>query len=128
MQELIKQLQDLLKALIKIRPSEFFWNHLKHDIKQFREVTHRGVDDSALIVHLVLHKIMQLAPKEGITTYHKAVVPCPVTQQSHYPSVEESHPGILHTMDDRDRWERRFEALYINPVIQEVTSTLSKVQ
>ena len=61
----MKELQDLLRTRIKFKPSEFFWNHLKHDIEQFRQVTQRSVDDAALIVHLVLHQIMQLAPKEG---------------------------------------------------------------
>ena len=122
----MKELQDLPRTRIKIKPAEFFWSHLKRDIEQFCEVTQRSIDDSALIVHLVLQQIMQLVPKEGTSIlFSYSTLSCYSTVMLPF-RAEESHPGILNTMDDRTRWERRFEALYISPVIQEVTSRLSK--
>ena len=37
---------------------EFFWMHLKKDIEQLSFVTGKGMEESSLIVHLVLCKIL----------------------------------------------------------------------
>lgn len=56
--ELVKPRQN-----VNILP-EFFWMHLKKDIEQLSQVTGKGLEDSAIIVHLVLHGILT---KESLT-------------------------------------------------------------
>ncbi len=52
-----------LAALVKppVNPNnlpEFFWMHLRKDIEQLSRVTGKGLDESAIIIHLVLHGIL----------------------------------------------------------------------
>ena len=37
---------------------EFFWMHLKRDIEQLSEVIGRGLDETAIIIHLVLYTVL----------------------------------------------------------------------
>lgn len=54
---------NALVELVKPRENvnnlpEFFWMHLKKDIEQLSQVTGRGLEDSAIIIHLVLRGIL----------------------------------------------------------------------
>lgn len=54
-----------LAALVKSNPdnlSEFFWLHLTKDIQQLSRVTGKGLDESAIIIHLVLREILLKPP------------------------------------------------------------------
>jgi len=44
--------------------SKFFWNHLKKDIENLSRAIGKGMSESALIVHTVLHDILIKPPSE----------------------------------------------------------------
>ena len=61
------ELADLVKP--HVNPNnlpEFFWMHLNKDIEQLSRVTGKSVDESAIIIHLVLRGILTKAPPTGI--------------------------------------------------------------
>ena len=50
---------------VDIRPQdlpEFFWRHLERDMELLGKATGKSVDDSAIIVHLVLKEILSRDP------------------------------------------------------------------
>lgn len=50
---------------VDIRPKdlpEFFWHHLERDMELLGAATGKSVDDSAIIVHLVLREILLRDP------------------------------------------------------------------
>ena len=56
-----------LAALVKphVNPNnlpEFFWMHLRRDIEQLSRVTGKGLDESAIMIHLVLQGILTKGP------------------------------------------------------------------
>ncbi len=56
-----------LAALVRphVKPNklpEFFWMHLRKDIEQLSRVTGKGLDEAAIIVHLVLRDILTKPP------------------------------------------------------------------
>ena len=60
------ELADLVKP--RVNPNnlpEFFWMHLNKDIEQLSRVTGKSLDESAIIIHLVLRGILTKAPPTG---------------------------------------------------------------
>ena len=59
----LTELARLVKPSIKpqLLP-EFFWMHLKKDIDHLSRVTGKGLEESAIIVHLVLRKMLTVIP------------------------------------------------------------------
>jgi hypothetical protein len=56
---------------------EFFWNHLSKDIEHLSHVTGKGVEDAAIIVHLVLSQILtNITPDCKLTISHTMNTPC----------------------------------------------------
>ena len=56
-----------LAALVapRVNPNslpEFFWRHLQKDVAHLSRVTGKGLDESAIIIHLVLCNILKKAP------------------------------------------------------------------
>ncbi len=41
---------------------KFFWKHLQKDIAHLSRVTGKGLDESAIIIHLVLRNILRKSP------------------------------------------------------------------
>ena len=64
-QDMSAELAELVKPPVKhdLLP-QFFWMHLKKDIEHLSRVTGRGMEESALIIHFVLHDIL-LTPPSG---------------------------------------------------------------
>ena len=63
----LDMMADQLAALVKptVNPNnlpEFFWMHLIKDIEHLSQVTGKGLDESAIIIHLVLHQILTKEP------------------------------------------------------------------
>ena len=59
----LPELARLVKPNIKpqLLP-EFFWMHLKKDINHLSRVTGKGLEESVIIVHLVLRKMLTVTP------------------------------------------------------------------
>ena len=56
-------LTQLVKVGVHPRDlSEFFWHHLERDMELLGAATGKSVDDSAIIVHLVLREILLRDP------------------------------------------------------------------
>ena len=56
-------LAELVKGNVMPRHlPEFFWRHLERDIESLRRITNRGLDECAMIVHLVLERILSVNP------------------------------------------------------------------
>ena len=54
---------QLVKVDIRARDlPEFFWHHLERDMELLGKATGKSVDDSAIIVHLVLREILLRDP------------------------------------------------------------------
>ena len=56
-----------LTQLVKVgvRPQElpeFFWHHLERDVELLGRATGKSVDESAIVVHLVLREILLRVP------------------------------------------------------------------
>ena len=41
---------------------EFYWRHLERDVQDLSEITSRGIDECAMIIHLVLGDILSKSP------------------------------------------------------------------
>ena len=59
--------QDKVPELINVVKQradlpEFFWMHLSKDIEQLSRVTGKGIEESTLIIHLVLRNIFTKLP------------------------------------------------------------------
>ena len=50
---------------------EYFWRHLERDFEQLGQITKRGADECAMIVHLVLRQILTTDPPTGMCSYHQ---------------------------------------------------------
>jgi hypothetical protein len=59
-QDKVPELANLVKQNVNL--PEFFWMHLSKDIEHLSRVTGKGMEESALIVHLVLHNIFTKLP------------------------------------------------------------------
>lgn len=56
---IIIDLAHLVKPFVKLDDlSQFFWNHLQKDIEHLSLLTGKGVEDSAIIIHLILKEIL----------------------------------------------------------------------
>ena len=56
-------LTQLVKAGVRPRDlPEFFWRHLERDVELLGRATGKSIDESAIIVHLVLREILLKAP------------------------------------------------------------------
>ena len=59
----IEALAQLVKPPVLPRDlPEFFWRHLQRDIEDLSKITSRGIDECAMIVHLVLSQILTTDP------------------------------------------------------------------
>lgn len=61
-----------LASVVKQRENlpEFFWMHINKDIEQLSRVTGKGIEESMLILHLVLHNIFVKDPPANSKTLH----------------------------------------------------------
>ena len=62
-QDMMAELAVLVKP--PVNPNnlpEFFWMHLRKDIEQLSQVTGKGLDESAISIHLVLQGILMKPP------------------------------------------------------------------
>ena len=58
-EDVVHDLAHLVKPFVNTEQlPEFFWTHLNKDIEHLSRVTGKGVEDSAIIVHLVLSEIL----------------------------------------------------------------------
>lgn len=58
-QEIVHDIAHLVKPFVHPEHlPEFFWMHLTRDIEHLSRVTGKGVEDSAIIVHLVLCEML----------------------------------------------------------------------
>ena len=73
-QDKIPELATVVKQLHAIPEylPEFFWGHLCKDIEQLSRVTGKGLEESALVVHHVLHNIFTMEPPscKDVVSYH----------------------------------------------------------
>ena len=62
-QNAMEGLIQLVKVDIRSQDlPEFFWHHLERDMELLGKATGKSVDDSAIIVHLVLKEILSRDP------------------------------------------------------------------
>lgn len=59
---------ELAAGLVKpqVNPDnlpEFFWMHLIKDVEHLSRVIGKGLDESAIIIHIVLHEILTKEPQ-----------------------------------------------------------------
>ena len=90
-------LTQLVKVAVRPRDlAEFFWRHLESDIELLGSATGKSMDESAIIVHLVLKQILSRKPptSDVVTT---------VTS--------------LATRNAREQWESIFNNNYIQPCL-----------
>jgi len=84
--------------------AEFLWRHLQRDLDVLGRALGRSVDDAALTVHLVLHRMILLNGGE----------------------TENAHNMRLVTKECRLAWETDFSSVVIAPVIRELDKNLQK--
>ena len=61
---------DELAALVKSKANisnipQFFWKHLCKDVEHLSRVIEKNMEETVIVVHLVLHGIMKRAPYKG---------------------------------------------------------------
>ncbi|XP_074628909.1 E3 ubiquitin-protein ligase rnf213-alpha-like isoform X2 [Acropora palmata] len=84
--------------------AEFLWRHLQRDLDVLGRALGRSVDDAALTVHLVLHRMISINGGE----------------------TENAHNMRLVTKESRREWETDFCSVVIAPVIKELDQNLQK--
>lgn len=63
-QDTVAELAGLVEPNVNLEHlPEFFWMHLEKDIKQLSGATGKGMEESAIIVHMVLHEIFTKTPQ-----------------------------------------------------------------
>ena len=72
---------------------EFFWMHLEKDFEHLSQVTGKSMEETTIIVHLVIKDILT---KDPPTSWF----------------------AVLDEKKDRDQWERIFNTHYIQPVLK----------
>ena len=63
------QALDAIAALVSPQPDDlpnFFWAHLEADIEMLGKDTGKGLDETIMIIHLVLRQILISKPPEGL--------------------------------------------------------------
>ena len=56
-------LAELVKPFVQPQHlPEFFWRHLQKDIEHLSQVTGKGLEEAAIIVHLILKGILTKQP------------------------------------------------------------------
>ncbi|XP_067057901.1 E3 ubiquitin-protein ligase rnf213-alpha-like isoform X3 [Acropora muricata] len=84
--------------------AEFLWRHLQRDLDVLGRALGRSVDDAALTVHLVLHRMISINGGE----------------------TENAHNIRLVTKESRRAWETDFCSVVIAPVIRQLDHNLQK--
>nr|XP_006819936.1 PREDICTED: E3 ubiquitin-protein ligase RNF213-like [Saccoglossus kowalevskii] len=79
----------------------FLWQHLQYDLHLLSRSSGKSVDDAALTVHMVLHRILKEKPLDG----------------QHF-------DGHLKTKKSRANWEDIFTRSYISPVVEDLARKL----
>lgn len=67
----LQDISQLVHPHIPCGLAEFFWRHLEKDIEQLGVATGRGMDESAMIVHLVLKEILKKEPPTNLGENHR---------------------------------------------------------
>jgi hypothetical protein len=97
-------LLDLIKS--QVRPNEmsqFFWQHLEHDVSMLSKAIGKSRDDACLVIHLILKNIT--------TTLNETLI---------------NTGANLTTKDDRMRWEESFMKACIKPVLNNLEGSLQE--
>ncbi|KAK2553290.1 E3 ubiquitin-protein ligase rnf213-alpha [Acropora cervicornis] len=109
--------------------AEFLWRHLQRDLDVLGRALGRSVDDAALTVHLVLHRMISLNGRETGITFFSIVeyIFLPVCCCSFsLLLVGNAHNIRLVTKESRLAWETDFSSVVIAPVIRELDQNLQK--
>ena len=119
---------------VDIRPQdlpEFFWHHLERDMELLGKATGKSVDDSAIIVHLVLREILLRDPLtcEDINCRDTLAVDAIyifLYLYSHPLTATVKTVNHLENRKTREEWEGIFNQNYIQPILQVAIITLVK--
>ena len=65
----VEAIAGLVTPPVTANLQEFFWTHLEKDIELLGRDTGRGLDEAAMIVHMVLRHILTKDPPIGCFTY-----------------------------------------------------------
>ena len=79
LQDMFMPVTKLMKVNFrKIPTSTFCWDHLVCDLKLLSKAVGKGIDEAAILVHLVLKNILASSPpgKLSITQYISAYISC----------------------------------------------------
>ena len=97
--------------------------HLSKDIEHLSRVTGKGIEESALIVHLVLHRIFTIEPppnceRRVVLSYSHMHL---YTLLVNYAADARS----LSTKEGRRAWEDAFNVHYIRPILEHLDQMLT---
>ena len=108
---------------------EFFWMHLEKDIKCLMQCTGKGVDECAIVIHLVLKQIMhRLRFGSGkdckyfricLKIYLSGIVSFYITASAEIDSIKK-----LQSKAARRKWEQLFQKLFIDPVLSDLDASI----
>ncbi|XP_070580810.1 E3 ubiquitin-protein ligase rnf213-alpha-like [Ptychodera flava] len=91
-------------SIIATEVPSFLWRHIERDVHLLTQACGKSVDDSYLIIHMILQEILKQTPQD---------------QSQH-------RQDFLNTKESRSAWESAFTKAYIDPVIQGITGKLQK--
>lgn len=117
-----------LAALVKphVNPNnlpEFFWMHLRKDIEQLSRVTGKGLDESAIIVHLVLQGILTKPPPtcKNLACSHIMIRLLFLSLAGTIATV-----NSLNAKNAREHWEKEFNTHYIQPILSDLNAQVTR--
>ena len=105
---------------------EFFWVHLEKDLELLGRDTGKGLDETVMIVHLVLRQILTTNPPIGL-----CFILCVILHGRDYGFVFGISGGTIQTVSSLDtkearkEWESVFNQHYIQPVLSTLDENLT---
>ena len=98
---------------------EFFWCHLEKDLQLLGRATGKSVDEAAIILHLVIRGILTQEPPGGTSALFLSS--CMQFYNHNLYSGSADTVGVVSTLrarNARQEWERIFNQVYIQPVLE----------
>lgn len=139
------ELVAVVNSKVQVTPNDlpqFFWDHLQKDVEHLSRVTQLTLEESAIIIHMVLHGILKKTLRECENSFGMIViimllvlfacwlfylppafaVPYTCYRHVNYVSlmilaVDMAKKYSLEDRDDREEWEEEFSKFYIEPII-----------
>ena len=122
----------LVHSKVQVTPDNlpnFFWKNLQMDVEHLSKVTQLTLEESAVIIHLVLHDILTKVPHESekLKVIYAVPYTCIQTYLLYVPLIALAiHMATKYSLEDgndREEWEEEFSKLYIEPIIHRELKT-----